>query len=276
MKKRIFFSILTTMVVCTAIAQDGVRTVIKTQRNGHSIHGYKGPNDKVLLAYLDDEKTPFTGKFIEKGWNDEMLSELNYVKGLLNGDFIEWTSRGEIQYIKTKGTYKNDKLFGEYTEWWGPNHKKKECFYDAKGEFHGKMIHYEGFSVEEPTAIQFYKHGVRDSTWTWFYNGGKIKSIENYKNGKEHGERIEYYENGIKKYEAKYIDDKKVGKLSEWYEDGKLRYTCEYANGKNNGKEIYYRQNGQIEKEGSFLNGEKKGRFVWYKDDGTISEETTF
>ena len=145
-------------------------------------------------------------------------------------DFIEWTKRGETEYIKTKGTYKDDRLFGQYTEWWRPNHKKKECFYDAKGEFHGKMVHYEGFSVEEPTAVQFYKHGVRDSTWTWFYNGGKIKSIENYKNGKEHGAKLEYYENGNKKYEAKYLNDKKVGLLSQWYDNGQLRYTCEYTN----------------------------------------------
>lgn len=227
MKKRVFLSILTTIVVFMANAQDGVRTVIKTARNGHSIHGYKGPNDKVSLTYLDDEKTPFTGKLIEKGWNDELLSERNYLKGLLNGDFIEWTRRGESEYIKTKGTYKNDKLFGEYTEWWRPNHKKQECFYDSKGELHGKMVHYEGFSVEEPTAIQFYKHGVRDSTWTWFYNGGKIKSVENYKSGKENGKKLQYYENGNKKYEATFVNDKKVGLFSEWYENGQLRYTCE-------------------------------------------------
>ncbi|MCY1489796.1 MORN repeat variant [compost metagenome] len=273
---KIFLVILTVMVVFTTNAQDNVRIVIKTPRNGHSIHGYKGPNDKVSLAYIDDEKTPFTGKFIEKGWDDELLSERNYLKGLLNGDFIEWTKRGETEYIKTKGTYKNDKLFGEYTEYWRPNHKKKECFYDAKGELHGKIVHYEGFSVEEPTTIQFYNHGVRDSTWTWFYSGGKIKSVENYKNGKEHGDRLEYYENGKKKYEAKYVNDKKVDLLSEWYEDGQLRYTCEYANDKKNGKEIFYYQNGKIEKEGAFVNGSKKGRFVWYKEDGTISEETTF
>lgn len=274
--KKMLLVILTAMVVFTTEAQDKVRTVIKTPRNGHSIYGHKGPNDKISLAYLDDEKTPFTGKFIEKGWDDELLSERNYVKGLLNGDFIEWTKRGETEYIKTKGTYKDDKLFGQYTEWWRPNHKKKECFYDAKGEFHGKMVHYEGFSVEEPTAVQFYKHGVRDSTWTWFYNGGKIKSVENYKNGKEHGAKLEYYENGNKKYEAKYLNDKKVGLLSEWYGNGQLRYTCEYTNNQKNGKEIYYYQDGKIEKEGVFVNGSKKGRFVWYKEDGTISEETTF
>lgn len=277
MKKIFFLSLLATIVVfCTASAQDGVRTIIKTPQNGHSIYGHKGDKDKVSLYYLDDEKTPFTGKFIEKGQNDQLLSERNYVKGLLNGDFIDWTRRGEIDYIEKKGTYKNDKLFGEYTEWWRTNHKKIECFYDAKGELHGKMVQYEGFSVEEPISIQFYKHGNLDSIRTRFYSGEKIKSIENYKNAKKHGESLEYYENGNNKYKAIYVNDKKVGLLSEWYINGELSYTCEYANGEKNGKEIYYYENGQIEKEGIFVNGNKKGRFVWYRKDGTISEETTF
>lgn len=275
MKKRFFLSILTTIVVCTANAQSDVRTVIKTLRNGHSIHGYKGPKDKVLLSYLDDEKTPFTGKFIEKGENDELLSERNYIKGLLNGEFVDWTGR-ETRYIKVKGTYKNDKLFGEYTEWWRPNYKKKECFYDEKGELHGKMVIYDGPSIEEPSAIQFYTHGARDNTWSWFYKGGKIQSIKNYKNGKESGENLEYYENGNKKYQAIYVNDKKTGLLSEWYKNGQLKYTCEYTNDEKNGKEIYYYQNGQTEKQGVFVNGNKKGHFIWYREDGTISEETTF
>ncbi|MBC6400882.1 MAG: toxin-antitoxin system YwqK family antitoxin [Ekhidna sp.] len=258
------------------IAQDSVRTVIKTPRNGHSIYKFKGANDKVGLYYIDDEKTPFTGKFIEKGWDREKKSERNYTNGVLEGDYIEWTKRGDSEYIKTKGTYKNGKLFGNYTEWWRANHKKKECFYDSNGEFHGKMIHYEGFSVEEPPSIQFYNHGKRDSTWTWFYSGGKIKSVQNYKNGKDHGDSIEYYKNGNKKEEIKYVDDKKVDTQKRWYEDGQLKYTCEYQAGKRNGKEIYYYKNGQIEKEGEYMNGDKKGHFVWYKSDGTIEEETTY
>jgi antitoxin component YwqK of YwqJK toxin-antitoxin module len=300
MKKRLFLSILTTIAVSTAYAQSDVRTVIKTPKNGHTMYGLQGPKDKVSLSYLDEEKTPFTGKFIEKDSYDDVLSERNYVKGVLNGDVTYWTRRGETVYISTKGTYKNGKLIGEYTEWWRPNHKKKELFYDEKGELHGKTVLYEGFSVEEPTTIQFYKHGVRDGTWTWFYSGGKINRIQNYQNGKENGESLQYYENGNKKFQVMYVNDKKSGLLSEWYENGQLSstceytnsqksgllsewykngqlsYTCEYAHDEKNGKEVEYYENGQIKREGAFVNGNKKGRFIWYKKDGTISEETTF
>lgn len=266
---------LATMTICTANAQSDVRTVIKTPRNEHEIYRYKGPKDKVLLSYLDNEKVPFTGKFIEKAEEGELISERNYVKGLLNGEFIDWTGR-ETRYIKIKGTYKNNKLFGEYTEWWRPDDKKKECFYDENGELHGKMIIHDGLSVKEISEIQFYNHGAKDGTWTRFFSDGKINHTRNYKNGKENGENLEYYENGNKRYQENYVSGKRTGLLSEWYENGQLKYTCEYSNGKKNGKEIFFYPNGKIEKEGMFVNENKKGHFIWYKQDGTISEETTF
>jgi antitoxin component YwqK of YwqJK toxin-antitoxin module len=273
------FSLSMLLVIITYLstsAQDSIRTVIKTPRNGHSIYQVKRANDKIALYYVDDEKQPFTGKFLEMGWDGEKEREQNYVNGILEGHYIKWSGKLGVEYIEENGTYKNGKLFGDYTTWWRANQRKSECCYDSNGELHGITISYAGFGVEEPSSIAHYNHGKQDSTWTWFYSGGKIKSIMNFNKGKEHGDKIDYYENGNKKEELIYENGEKEGVHSKWYEDGKLSYTCEYKQGKKNGKEVFYYKNGQIKNEGEFINGDKKGHFVWYNSDGTIKEETNY
>lgn len=271
--------LLVISLVClswTLHAQDSVRVVTKTPRNGHEIYGSKGANDPKLLYYVDSEKIPFTGKFIELGWDNEKKNERNYVNGELEGVYIKWDKRGDDVYVVTNGTYRKGKLFGEYTEWWRPNHKKKVCYYDENSELDGKVTFYDGFSKETPKTIQFYNHGKRDSTWIWYYEPDKIRTIQNYKNGKEHGVRIDYYKNGNKKKEIIYANDVKHGETTSWYENGKVKYECNYNEGKKDGKELYYYENGQLEKEGFFVLDKKKGKFVFYNKDGSIQEETTF
>jgi antitoxin component YwqK of YwqJK toxin-antitoxin module len=229
-----------------------------------------------MKSYIDDEKKPFTGKFIEKGWNGELISEQNFVDGILEGDYIEYDTRGDETYISVQGKYKNGTKIGEHISWWRPNHKKRVSFYDENGELHGEMIIYEGYSVEEPSTIQNYNHGKKDGISKWFYRGGQLKSSEIYKNGKQDGLESEFYENGNKRIEVNYVNDKKDGLYTQWYENGQVRLTVEYKSGKKNGAEIYYFENGKKEKEGEYLDNSKKGRFVWYKKDGTIAEETTY
>ena len=245
------------------------RVITQTPRNGHSIARING------FYCIDNETKPFTGKLIELGYDNELKNETNYKNGKLNGDYIEYTKRDSI-YIKTKATYLNDNKVGKYIEYWRPNNKKLECNYNQKGELNGIWISYKGFRVEEPEVQGKYVNAKKDSTWTWYNEGSKPKSMKNYKLGLQNGISCEYYENGQKKSECNYLNDNKDGKEQWWYENGELRYSADYKNGKLNGTEYNYYKNVKIEKEGNYVNGIKKGKFIWYNNDGTIKEETTF
>ncbi len=245
------------------------RVVTETPRNGHSIAKING------YYCVDSETKPFTGKYVVRGYDNELRKEAHYKNGKLNGVYLEYTKRDTV-YVKVRANYLNNKKVGKYIEYWRPNHKKKECSYNQNGELNGLWISYAGFAVEEPEVLGKYVNGKRDSTWTWYYEGSIPKSVDNYKLGKEHGISTEYYKNGQKKSECTYQNDYKNGKEQWWYENGTLRYSAVYMNGKLNGTVFNYYKNGKIEKEGNYLNGNKKGKFIWYNKDETVKEETTF
>lgn len=271
------FLLLTNLL--TAFPQDSVRVVIKTPRNGHHKYGFNGPNDKRSLTYVDDEKQPFTGKFIEYNWDKIKVRESNYVNGILEGDYIEWDSQDippYITYIKLKCFYKNEKYFGEYTKWWDEKNKDFTCNYDEKGEIHGVYISFGRHNKDSIRSLQYYIHGKRDSIYCVRNDQGQVIKIENYKNGIKQGKWSSYYDNGILKKEETYVNDMLHGAKTEWYDNGQIKYSCIYNQEKLNGKEIFYYSNGKTEKEGEFQNGIKKGKFIWYNKDGSIQEETTF
>ena len=87
------------------------------------------------------------------------------------------------------------------------------------------------------------KKGLRDGTWSfWYENGqkkaernykdGKIMRKSNYKNGKIVGETgYGYYENGRIEIEVNFKDDKLDGKRTYWYENGQIKSEAIYKDG---------------------------------------------
>lgn len=245
------------------------REVIKTLRSNHSIYQVNG------VAFVDDEKKPFTGKFIELADDGQKRSEYSYFNGRLEGDFFEWKSRGGERYISLKGSYKNGKLNGDYIEMWRANHKKKECTY-KNGELDGKFVTYAGFQVEEPEFLGYYKLGKKDSTQTWFFEGGKPRTIQRWKNGQQHGLEVSYFANGQINSEVTYINGKKLGVAKIFFEEGQLSQISKYNNDLLDGEELYYYRNGKIKEKRSYKLGKKAGKFIWYNEDGSIKEETEY
>jgi antitoxin component YwqK of YwqJK toxin-antitoxin module len=266
----------TIIFTITCSSQINSRTVTKTVNNGHSMYLMKGPNDKTSLNYIDDEKKPFTGKFIELNSAGDKIRESTYLNGLQEGLEIEYENRQDLNFIKKKGTYIRGKLTGEYVEYWRENIRKKVANYNQNGILNGKQMYFYSGETENIESIQYYINGKRDGKWNWFYESGKVSTEQNFKNDLENGMKINFYPNEIKQDESTYINNKKHGKYSMWFKNGQLKYTCEYILDKKNGKEFYYFENGQIQKEGNYVNGGKKGRFVWYKIDGTVEEETIY
>ena len=269
MKEKILISFLLLSVLSTYGQTNNTRIIKETPTNGHSIAKING------FYCVDDETKPFTGKYIELGFENELKAESNYKAGKLNGVFLKY-GKSDSVYVKSKAFYVNDVMTGKYYEYWFPNHKKKECSYNQKGELHGTWITYLSPKNEEPEIKGKYFNGVKDSTWTWYFQEKKPRTLQNFKLGKREGYSVEYYENGNKKFECMYSNDKKTGIEKDWYENGSLKHSAEYLNGKLNGKEIFYFEDGKIKSEGNFLNDNKKGKFIWYKNDGTIKEETEF
>lgn len=267
------YCILILIIVCNFISvysqSKNERIITQTPKNGHTIGKMNG------IYCIDDETKPFTGKYIELGYDNELKREANYKSGKLFGVYIEYAKRDSV-YIKLKANYVNDKKVGHYIEYFRPNHKKLECYYNQNGELQGAWISFAGFLVQEPDVIGKYINGKEDSTWTYYYDGGRLKSILNFKLGLQNGVAIEYFENGQKKSECNNLNGNKNGKEQKWLENGILIYSAYYKNDNLNGIEYSYYPNGKIEKEGNYLNGIKKGKFIWYNNDGTIKEETTF
>lgn len=245
------------------------REVINTTTNKHSIYKANG------LALVDDEAKPFTGKFIELRQDGQKKSQYNYIDGRLEGEFFEWSSSDGVLYVSKHGTYKNNKLNGDYFEMWRINHKKRECTY-KNGELDGKLVTYEGFQVEEPNYIGFFKLGKKDGTQTWYFKGGKTSTIERWKNGQRQGPQISYYPSGQIQSEINYISNKKSGVSKSYFEDGQLNHVANYTNDLLDGEELFYFENGKIKERRNYKLGKKSGKFIWYNEDGTIKEETEF
>lgn len=88
--------------------------------------------------------------------------EVNYVNGVLHGQFTYWSGRnGQINnYIEYTCNYEHGLLEGEYKE-----------FTDS-GEVQSQVM---------------YKKGLREGEWTTYYDSGEIESVSHYVNGNLEG-----------------------------------------------------------------------------------------
>ena len=150
MKIALITSFLTVIIITNNATGQSSRVVTKSPSNGHDLYTV---ND---MAKIDDEKSPFTGKFITVNFDGEKISEYNYVNGKLNGEFIAWSSRGKVRYIAKKGFYRDNKKEGAYTEW-DENHKVREAtfknnFLEGKNIFY-KTIHDSDIIVSNSSPL---------------------------------------------------------------------------------------------------------------------------
>lgn len=257
------------MFISSSVTAQTNREVISTPNAHHSIT--RGNN----IAQVDDEKKPFTGKFIEMDGN-EKRSEHTYVNGKLHGPFKIWKKNyGEPSFVAEEGNYNNDELHGPYVERWEADRLKKECAY-VNGKLDGKWISYSNYNKNVPEVIQFWKLGKRDSTHTWYYENGQPKNIERYKNGKEHGMSAEYDEKGKATLEINYVNGSKHGRATRYYSNGQPSQISNYVNGKLDGDEVVYFENGKVKELRHYKMDSKVGKWIWYNEDGSVQEETSY
>jgi uncharacterized protein len=126
---------------------------------------------QLTKEYYDNEQT-------------QLKSETDYYKGMPHGPHFEYYKNGKLS---RKGYYyrgKEDSTWVFYFE----NGGVKAVEHFAKGKKSGTNLYY--FKSGKIAQVTKFKLGVKnnvtfdlaDSTWTAYYENGKVKSRENFEN----------------------------------------------------------------------------------------------
>lgn len=116
--------------------------------------------------------------------NDQVMSEQNFKKGALHGEWKTWNKGGLLQ---SEGAYEKGKKNGAFK------------FYDNLG-----VLMYEG-TMED---------GMKQGVWTTWYDEVQIEEQKEYKNDKPHGKWVYWYIDGNLKLEEYYQDGVKVKEVT--------------------------------------------------------------
>ena len=104
--------------------------------------------------------------------------------------------------MATEFGYKDNKMHGNYLEWFDNGQLKNSGFNSKYGEP----------DLEDGKWFQWYKNGQKKSEGTVF-------------NNQSNGKHTEWYENGHYKSVGFYKHDKREGKWTDWAEDGQIKST---------------------------------------------------
>lgn len=136
-------------------------------------------------------------------------------------------------------------------------------------------------------AIHFYSSGIkqsegkyyrqkRDSTWKFFDERAKLRSIEEYLADSLHGEKKVFYPSGQVLKVERFDNGSPIGEFVEYYENGNFRTKGSYVNGEYEGDFTYYYSNGNKEAEGRFSNGLREGQWLYFMKDGPLQAQVLY
>ena len=233
------------------------------------IHRKYNINSELIESYIYDdfgniigtgiieENGIYKGKFINYYPTGEKKSEGNYLNGNKNGLWIYYYKSGVIEQ---EGYFRNGKIDGIW-KWFYESGKIKckENFIDdredglcieydensnilVKGEYidglkEGLWINNVGKHVENG----YYKYGVREGRWEYYFANGKLKFEGDFLQGNEDGKHKWYYSSGRLKEEKYYIYGSKEKNWKYFDEEGNLFLTVLYKNDKEikiNGRKV--------------------------------------
>ncbi len=207
------------------------------------------------VAYL--KNLPYTGLSIKQWENRQTNEEINWVDGLRDGVYSEYTEtgvlvarenwsrgvkHGEYAYyypdgrIKNKGTFKNGNLDGEI---WG-------YYTNGKAKY-----------------INNYESGVRQGkTQTWFSNGS-TEQIGYLVNNVPHGEVMAWYPDSTPRYQSEYKMGVLHGRYYRWHKTGCPAEESYYKNGNLDSiRRLYDELNCVLIEVQEYDNGNKNGGFI--------------
>lgn len=185
------------------------------QRNGESSLYYYDDNGRLIMkingSFKDDQKYGLWKSIVITDINTEvLLSENNYINGVLEGSFKEY-----INDTLKIGYYIDNLLNGDYLE-----------YFNINRQING------GYATSDTTKLTLitkgrYSNGNKVGNWSHKFSTGTIESFGKYQNDKKEGEWKYYYNNYVLK-----------DKIADYA--GKLYLIETYKNGELNGKKIRY------------------------------------
>ena len=224
-------------------SEDGRLTAIEEYRYNNLI------SRKAVNRF--DKSNQKTGKWVETFDNGKIKSEINFVSGMPNGNYKEFSPTGKILKIEK---FQN-----------------------------GKVIE----TIERPKYDTLQSANIRVEKE--YYSNKKIKSIKNYKDSIPFGlhiffaqdgtisKAITYDEFGVKNGQG-IIDtlSKKQGIWEFYYDDGTINSKGEYKNDIKVGEWTYYYKNNKILQKGFFDDGMLTGEWIWYYETGKILRKENY
>ncbi len=144
-------------------------------------------------------------KAIKKNAAGKIIEEGILISGKKNGTWMTYFEDKDDR-IKTMASYVNDNLNGQFLTFSNRGQIETQTSY-VNGQYDGVYTKYRFGNVEE-TAI--YRNGIMEGTFKQFYNNNKIKLEAQYQNGKQHGSYKYYDEEGNVMMEYEYANGEKV------------------------------------------------------------------
>ena len=178
-------------------------------REGEDIDFYGNGNSKTIRNYRNGMLNGNSFDFDEFG---RLTSSLEYVNNAKNGKEIK-ISNG---IVTNENNYVNGQLNGE-----------------AKSYYSNGTVRSNGN----------YSRNFRNGQWTWNYENGKKKLIENYQNGII-TEILGYSRNGAKEREMKLVNGN--GNFTQYYDNGKIKVQGALRNYKAYGNWNFYNKDGYL------------------------------
>lgn len=187
---------------------------------------------------------------------------------LKDGDYIEKYQNGKVyQKGKLSNGVFNDNLIIFY------ENGQPECIQEYVNGT-GKATWY--FESGKVSSIEYRVNRIAHGEVKHWYENGNLKDITNWNKGLKDGLHIFYYENGNKASLNFFKNDIVVGSLKNWNEKGQLIVEENYVNGNLNGKAIKYHDNGVVSISGYYKENELFGICEEYNENGKLIKKGYF
>jgi antitoxin component YwqK of YwqJK toxin-antitoxin module len=198
--------------------------------------------------------------------NGNLFSEVIINNGKRQGKKTYYYKNG---FIKKIGNYIDDKLEGQYIEFYKNDIYREYNYNNNKLNGIFKNFDYH----KKICIISNYKNDKKEGIETILHFDGKITDIVlgicNFTNNKLNGMKYSYHINGKLKSKCNYINNLSEGEYSEYDEFSNLIRTIKYINGKKNGHTKIYRKN-KINLVMNYKNNVKEGEVFKFWPNGYL------
>ena len=217
--------------------QSGNAQVVRNFQNG-TLNGpmfmyYQNGNLQKVVNYTNGVRE---GEDIDFYGNGNSKTIRNYRNGMLNGNSFDFDEFGRLtsslEYVNNAKNGKEIKISNGIVT--------NENNY-VNGQLNGEAKSY--YSNGTVRSNGNYSRNFRNGQWTWNYDNGKKKLIENYQNGII-TEILGYSRNGSKEREMKLVNGN--GNFTQYYDNGKIKVQGALRNYKASGNWNFYNKDGHL------------------------------